>query len=365
MKSVPREGEQFQRIFQAIPVAASITTMADGRFVDVNDQFLRLTGYDRASVIGRTTEELRMMVDPEDRSVIVKQVEEEGGYRHLEMRIRIASGEVRTISSSTAPIKVEGEPCILAMFEDITERRRLERVVLSMLADQQRRISEDLHDQLGSHLTGMALLSRSAALNAKEGKEVSAQSLEDIAGMAAASVEEVRLLARRLMPVSFDADGLPHALRLLAQRVSKHEHIACRVETDRELLELPYDVTCQLYWIAREAVENAVRHAQASSILIKLMEQADGLALIVRDDGTGMSRGLNRFGSYTPSSPHEAAGGKMGLNIMQHRAALIEAQLHIESSADGGTSITCFIPEYRTSMEATHVDKKSRSEHRL
>jgi PAS domain S-box-containing protein len=135
--------ERFATIFHASPVAISLTTLAEGRFVDVNDSFLRLFGYCREEVIGRTTAELGLWPDPADRALLMGKLRERRSIRDQEGPFRVRFGEERYGLLSMELVDVGGTPQVLAMVLDITERRRAERA---------RHESEELLRQLAENL---------------------------------------------------------------------------------------------------------------------------------------------------------------------------------------------------------------------
>ena len=118
--------ERFHKAFNASPEPITIANLTDGRYLDVNESFLRTTGYRREEVIGRTSLELRFWERPEDRARLVAMLEEQGSVRDLEITFRTKSGEQRTALDSAEIIEVAGQKCIIAFFKDITERKFLE-----------------------------------------------------------------------------------------------------------------------------------------------------------------------------------------------------------------------------------------------
>ena len=122
-----RESEQrFFEVFHASPLAMSISRIRDGCIIDANDGLLRMMGYPREAVIGRTSIALGLPVDPGDREKGLQLLEEEGRVRDFEVKARTKSGEVRDILISAAAIELGGELRLLAMSTDITERKRME-----------------------------------------------------------------------------------------------------------------------------------------------------------------------------------------------------------------------------------------------
>jgi len=113
--------EKFQRVFRASPVPFSITTLKEGRFLDVNAAFERRYGYSRAEVLGRTVHELRMWEDPADREFMITQLNKGGPIRNVMTRLRTKSGEVQVTAYSADKIQFEGQSCILAVSEDLPQ----------------------------------------------------------------------------------------------------------------------------------------------------------------------------------------------------------------------------------------------------
>jgi PAS domain S-box-containing protein len=119
--------EKFSKAFRSSPDSITITTLAHGRYLDVNDSFLRITGYHRDEVIGHTAVELGIWATPEDRAQVRQLLQAQGEVRDLEANFRIKSGEVRVALLSAELIDIGGEPCILMVAHDITKRKRRER----------------------------------------------------------------------------------------------------------------------------------------------------------------------------------------------------------------------------------------------
>ncbi|HUL51407.1 MAG TPA: PAS domain S-box protein [Candidatus Nitrosotalea sp.] len=115
--------ERFSKAFHASPVAISIATLAEGRFIDANESFLRLTGYRREELVTRTALELGIWVDPADRDEVAQRLRREGSIRDVEGRFCTKSGERRESLAALELIELDGELCILCLLHDITERK--------------------------------------------------------------------------------------------------------------------------------------------------------------------------------------------------------------------------------------------------
>jgi PAS domain S-box-containing protein len=122
-----RESEQkFSKMFHASPIAILLTTIKEGRFLDANEECLRMLGRTREEVIGHTVFEFDAWVDPEQRAVIIAKLKEHGTVHNLEMEFRSRSGQVCHALGSVEELVVGGESCLLGLGLDITERKRAE-----------------------------------------------------------------------------------------------------------------------------------------------------------------------------------------------------------------------------------------------
>ncbi len=130
----PKHAEQFLsksevrffKVFDASPVPMTISSIEEGRYIEVNEGFLHATGYTREEVIGRTAFETGFWEDLKDRAVVLKTLKEHGRVRDVEISFRVKSGERRTGLLSFEIIDFDGEKCLLATANDITERKSLE-----------------------------------------------------------------------------------------------------------------------------------------------------------------------------------------------------------------------------------------------
>jgi PAS domain S-box-containing protein len=111
--------EKFQNIFHASPIAFSITTLEEGRFLEVNAAFECRYGYHREELLGRTVHELRIWDDPADRRLLLTQLRRGGPIRNVITRLRAKSGEVKLTAYSADRIQFEGQTCVLAVSEDV------------------------------------------------------------------------------------------------------------------------------------------------------------------------------------------------------------------------------------------------------
>jgi len=143
VKAALQESEaKFTKIFQYSPDPMTITTLAEGRIIEVNDSFLDFYGFSRDETIGRTTTELKFWHSPEERSLFKEQLQRTGAVDNLEFNIKTASGETKTILLSAEVIDLDGEACVLAIRRNISDRKLVERLLQEQFTLQQQYLTE-------------------------------------------------------------------------------------------------------------------------------------------------------------------------------------------------------------------------------
>jgi PAS domain S-box-containing protein len=213
---------------------------------------------------------------------------------------------------------------------EIERRKGLEGEILSLSDREQQRLGQELHDGLCQHLTGVAFMARSVALRLKNHRVIDATDIEKIADLVNNAAADTRNLSRALHRADVDSAGLVDALRDLVDR--EIWRIPCRLVV-RPSFHIENDAAAaQFYRIAREAVINANKHAQAREIVIKLERSPQGMVMHVSDDGVGFpAEGKLKHG--------------LGCHIMNYRAQLIGGRLKIERPKKGGTCVWCYFPD--------------------
>jgi two-component system, cell cycle sensor histidine kinase and response regulator CckA len=118
--------ERFSKAFRSNPLAVTISTKEDGRYLDVNDAFLKILGYDRGDVIGRSASALTFWAQPAQHKEMLRLLEENGRVTEFRTQYKTSTGELREAEVSAELIELEGQPCVLSITRDITETLRLE-----------------------------------------------------------------------------------------------------------------------------------------------------------------------------------------------------------------------------------------------
>ena len=213
----------------------------------------------------------------------------------------------------------------------VLERQRVEAQFADLVWREQQGLLHTLHDSLGQTLAGLGMMASALSRRVTDGDAAAmADTAAQISRQAQRAVEEVRELATNLFPVEIEARNLTAALRRLASTTEQVYKIPVRVRG-----RVPEDVregviASQLYRIAQEALTNAVKHAKASTITIRVGSESGMTTLRIIDDGVGIQN---------TAHPHDG----VGLRIMKFRAQSIGGALIIEPGDNRGTVVTCTI----------------------
>jgi two-component system, LuxR family, sensor kinase FixL len=322
---------QFRSVTQSIDEAIVISD-AHGSIIFWNEGAERIFGYTEKEIIGKP---LALLLPMQPSALRGGQLEQLlfsnaspiDGKTH-ELRGVHADGHRFPVELSLLTFTLGNTAFFTTIIRDISERKRLQKEILEISGREQQRIGQDLHDDLCQQLTAITILSEilEKKLSAKALTE--AADASEIHELIAKAIVQTRLLAKGLLPVEVTADGLMSALEDMAAKTEKLTHVSCRTEGGIPVLIRDGTVAVHLYRIAQEAVANAVKHARARHIVIKLSEKSGQVTLSVTDDGLGIARGAIH-------------NGGLGLSIMNSRAETINGVLQIRQGTQGGTTVSC------------------------
>jgi len=300
-----------------------------------NPAFERLFGYRGSELIGQSVAPLIGVPGHQRKKFeqLFRVQSYAGGPPPVEIECVRKDGSRFVASCVISPLSMGGTDHWLAVVNDVTEKKRLERGIIDIANREQQRIGSDLHDGLGQELTGIALMLRGVAAQLNKEKSDSRLDVEDIIGLVNNAIENTRTLARGLSPVSAERGGLMAALRALAARASERYGVHVEFsDTTARPLQMNDVYATHLYRIAQEALTNVVRHSFASEVSIFLETAGDELQLRIDDNGRG-------FAQKRPDGVHG-----LGLKMMRYRAQMLGGDLVLETSADGGVSVRCTCP---------------------
>lgn len=303
-----------------------VLVLCDGRIVEANRAMAEMLGLASAAELAGT--ELAQWLHPDERRLLADLLAEVEMHGAREVRFLTKTRE--TLPLELAPpsaLQLDGRAMTLLVLHDLTARRQLEAEVLGISDRERQRIAHDLHDGLGQHLAALALKARALHQSLREKALPEAAEADALVQLLNSATAQIRDLAHGLDP-AVEVQTFAILLEKLALNTAQLFRVACRFVNAATVPVESAPLSQNLYFIAQEAVNNAIRHGRATDIEIALGSDADTLTLTVRDNGRGLSERDN-------------ASSGMGIRIMQHRAAAIGATLGIAPHPAGGTAVVC------------------------
>ena len=247
---------------------------------------------------------------------------------------------------TASPIKNEGGEIIgtIETLQDITEEKQLQenmrfygQLITKAQEDERKRIARELHDDVSSSL--LLLIQRLDTIvssNRLKQSRPLKEKLEVLRSQAVEALEHLRRCAQDLRPRILDDLGLIAALEWMAEDMEKNYGIRAHVEVIGTERDLPAEVQLPLFRIAQEALSNVRRHAEASTVVVKLGFGDDGITMTVSDNGKGFE---------VPQRIEDLiSAGSLGIMGMSERARLLHGTLEIKSELGKGTQVIIKVP---------------------
>jgi len=335
---------------------AIITIDSRGIIQTVNGATERIFGYQSTEMIGKNVKMLMPMPHRQAHDSYIQRYTQTGEKRILDNARELVAcrkdGSEFPIELSVT--EVDHSKVFTGIVHDISERKRLQRHILEIGAEEQRRIGLELHDGTGQELTGLALhagtlleLFDAIPKKSVDGitggfvHEARLAKMREFAAKLFRGLNEansnVQQLAHGIMPVQIEPHGLQAALEELTASIANRRQLTCRFACSASVVVSNIAVATHLYRIAQEALNNALRHSQADEIIVSLEDHGDHVALEVTDNGVGINSVLK------PTKKSTDRNG-MGLRTMQYRCGMIGGTFHLEQLESGGTTVKCIVP---------------------
>jgi len=331
--------QKFSTIFRQSPLGITIAHARDGRYIDANGAFEIQTGRNRDEIIGRTPVEIDLWVDPDQRTAFMKQMLAMGNVRDLEVRLRRKDGQIRTSLGSAEMIEVNGEPCVLSVIADITERKQAEEVIADFsgkLIDAQEaertRIARELHDDINQRLAMVAVNLKTLKQDLQGSDVKMSRRIQEACEQVAGLENDIQALSHRLHSSKLEYLGLEAATASLCTELSERQSVKIDFRCDGIPEELPSEVSLCLFRVLQEALHNAVKYSGAGVLEVSLTGSPQQIELKVHDSGVG-------FDLKVASNGHG-----LGLTSMRERLRLVGGQLSIDSKPNQGTTVTARVP---------------------
>lgn len=363
--------ERFEQIYQTMPDAMGITRVADGLYIDVNEGFLRLLGYTREQVLGSTSSALGIWAKPEQREQLVQEFRSQGRVDSMEMLVRCRDGRLLDGLMSVRPLRAGGEDCMLFIYRDITERRRLlreaEAAAAASLAKTEflSRMSHELRTPLNAVLGFAQLLQASPVLAGAERERGQLAAILQAGWHLLNLINDVLDIARiesghlqlQLQPLAL-GPVLAEALQLLQGQAEAAQIALPEVPPDCAELRLQGDPV-RLRQALVNLLSNAVKYNRPGGRVTLRCEpdEAGMLQLQIVDTGRGMDaqqlahlfEPFNRLGREGEGID----GTGIGLVLTKYLVELMGGRLSLSSEPERGTTATLLLPLAEQALEGT------------
>jgi PAS domain S-box-containing protein len=254
------------------------------------------------------------------------------------------NGEEFPIESTIAKTQIGDTVQLTAVLRDVTQRvmaeadlrktnqqlRELSSSLQTVREVERKRISRELHDDLGQQLTGLKLDLSWLSNRLKDGREVQLDRVAEMKSAIDVAISSVRRISTELRPVMLDDLGFTDAIRWLVDETSKRSGIKMSLKLDQLSDAINQELATSLYRIIQESLNNIIKHAQATEVAIELKIFDGRLFLTVGDNGVGLPDDLN--------------SGGVGLVGMRERTLAHGGEFSIESSLGQGALVKISMP---------------------
>ncbi len=223
---------------------------------------------------------------------------------------------------------------LLFVLRDITLKHHAKEQMISKILEtedrERKRIAKELHDSIGQNLTAASLNFNYVNKRMDQKNADIRNKLELGISFLSEAIDESRNIAHNLMPQAIADFGYVLSIESLLENLNQTTDIEFTFYDNLKNQRLPSDIELSLYRITQEAINNAIKHAQATEIVIQLMKHPDSLILSIEDNGSGFKTNQKIKG--------------FGLNGMKNRVSALSGILDIDTFPDKGTVITVEIP---------------------
>lgn len=324
-----REKEFIRRLDDASP-AYYVAVSPDGNILNMNRALLEILGQKIDEVLGRAfIEEFIPEADRETAQRILSSlIADDKKISFHESRLSSPS-EIESIVEWHGSImrNIDGSSGLIFFVGiDITERRRLEKIIMADSERQRRTIGQDLYDGPGQNLAALAFKSEILKLKMKERSVGDIPEIGEIGSLVIEAMNKIRELARDLTPIDNNSGGLTAAFEELCRQTGENYPVSCLLQTNSSIVIEGDLEAASLYYIIRDAVNFAVKHGHAGNILISSSYNSDELTVQVSCDGNLSQDDMDKIS---------------GIDLMRYRAWLIGATLDVRKNEGGGFSFIC------------------------
>ena len=334
--------ERFRKVFAHAATGMTLQNL-EGVYLEVNQAFCEITGYEERDLIGTN---YRSVTHPEDLARNVSEMQEllagEIPSFVLEKRYVRKDGRSVWVRNSVSLLGDSKPARIITLVEDIAERKQAEEALrqlsgrlLQVQDEERRRLARELHDGTAQSIAGLGMKLSVVRESAAALDPCAQKALNESIDLAEQCIRELRTLSYLLHPPMLDDRGLAPALAGYAEGFAQRSGIAVKLDLTPDVGRLPQEVELMLFRVVQESLTNIHHHSGSRTATIRLARYPQDIVLQVRDQGSGIDR-MNLDG---------APGMRLGVGIagMRERVRQIGGTLQIRSRP-GGTDVEVVVP---------------------
>ena len=347
LDEIGAQEEKFSKAFKHSPYGIIISNLNEGRIIEINDGYERMTGYKAADVLGRTTKQKKLWLNDADRDELVEELSKNGRVLNRIIQIRKANGELMTGEFSSEIIYINNEKCVLSALNDITEKKKAEyelhksQQMMRRFASHLQTVGEEekimLATQIDNELNQTLVALKMDIGNLKQKlknaeansiTEELLQKLDDVYKVVGHSLGFSLKLMSNLRNEVLYMMGFVDALKLYVSDFCKnYPAIKCHVKIGVLAAQPDQKQSTMLYRIFESAMSNVVMHSKATEVRISLRVISNELELEIADNGVGFL--------YNELMEHTSHG----LMLMRERTSLLDGKMFIVSEPGEGTIV--------------------------
>jgi len=341
-KALRLSEEKFAKAFTASPIAMSITTLEEGRYIEVNDAFCSLIGYQREEIIGQAS--LVIWNDPEERHNFKQLIQEHGLIKDHEFNFVTRSGEVRVGLISGQYIQIGEDTCILSSINDITEKRRIDREMerldrLNLIGEMAASIGHEIRNPMTTVRGLLQILSNNQSY-AQE-RELFELMIEEL-DRANSIITEFLSLAKNkhvdLLPGNL-SKILESVIPLIQANALSHEiHVDYQLNPVPDILLDDKEIRQLILNLTQNGLEAMPK---GKSLTLRTYRDNGQVVLMVKDEGSGIDDAvLDKLGLPFVTTKEKGTG--LGLSVCYRIAARHNAVIDVETGPHGTTFLVRF-----------------------
>ena len=359
-KALAEAQNLFYGAFHLGPTALSISRLADGTFIDVNEQFIRLSGFKRDELVEQKDGELNLWRYPEVRAHVLAELEEQEALHEVEVDVRRKSGEICTVLASFQRFEASGGPYVLTNAVDITTRKQSEEALRKAKEEAEEvarlrtalitNITHEFRTPLTVILGFTSMLQKSVRVEYRRFVRLIERSGRRLLLLLDSVLDLAQLEAGTL-----EVERAPFNLTDLVQNVVRTMQPLAEEKGLEFILTVPSEpvyasLDHQIFQrVLSNLLDNAIKFTEKGHVALGIEAHEEFLSLHISDTGVGISDAFlphifDEFAQESTGLERTHQGSGLGLSVSKRLIELIGGTIEVESQKEQGSVFTVAFP---------------------